>query len=121
MTQQWRSFDWGDIPALTEPVEPARPASAGSDAGRGERPCPACGVRAVRAYHCEVAGARRPTLLSYIWCTACRRFVGARRPWPAGAVVPDPLAGLAGDDRRALERSVETFLAHLDELWNTGV
>ena len=85
-----------------------------------ERVCPACGERAVRAYLTVPAGAKRPTLVSYVWCAACHRFVGTRAPHPPGLVVSDPLAVLPAAERRELERSLTGFLAHLDRLWADG-
>jgi rubredoxin len=84
----------------------------------GERDCPACGARSVRAYVTAPDNARRPTLVSYVWCAACRRFVGTRTAHPAGLVFSDPLSGA---DRRALESTLTGFLAHLDQLWDEGV
>ena len=86
-----------------------------------ERECPACGARSVRAYLTVPETARRPTLVSYVWCAGCRRFVGTRAAHPAGIVVSDPLAVLPAAERRALERSLTGFLAHLDRLWDDGV
>ncbi|MCA2217224.1 hypothetical protein [Jidongwangia harbinensis] len=109
----WRSFDAGQVEALAQGtsflVEP------------GERDCPACGERAVRAYLTTPEAARRPTLVSYVWCSACRRFVGTRAAHPAGLVFSDPLALLSTAERRELERSLTGFLAHLDRLWDDGV
>jgi len=90
-------------------------------AAPGERDCPACGERRLRAYVHAPASARRPTLVSYVWCAACRRFVGTRARHPEGLVFADPLDVLAADERRELERSLVGFLAHLDRLWDDGV
>jgi hypothetical protein len=87
----------------------------------GERDCPACGARRLRAYFTTPAAARRPTLVSYVWCAACDKFVGTRAKHPAGLIFSDPLATLPADERRALERSLTGFLAHLDDLWDRGV
>ena len=87
----------------------------------GERECPACGRRSVRAYVNAPENARRPTLVSYVWCTACRKFVGTRAKHPEGLVFSDPLAVLSVAERRELERSLVGFLAHLDRLWDEGV
>jgi hypothetical protein len=110
---EWNSFDGAEVAALTEgtafAVEP------------GERDCPSCGSRALRAYLTTPLTARRPTLVSYVWCTACRKFVGSRSALPAGLVFTDPLAALPVDERRDVERSLTGFLAHLDGLWDAGV
>lgn len=106
----WRSFSGTEIEALT-----AGPAFAVQP---GERPCPACGAHSVRAYLSSAPRARRPTLVSWVWCAACRRFVGTRTAHPAGLTFTDPLAGA---DRRALEASLTGFLDHLDGLWEDGV
>jgi hypothetical protein len=87
----------------------------------GERDCPACGCRGLRAYVHAPEKARRPTLVSYVWCAACRRFVGSRARHPEGVVFADPLAVLSAAERREVERTLVGFLAHLDRLWDTGV
>ena len=86
----------------------------------GERACPACGERSVRTYVNAPENARRPTLVSYVWCAACRRFVGTRARHPEGVVFSDPLAALSVAERRELERTLVGFLEHLDRLWDTG-
>ena len=109
----WSSFTGVQVEALAQgPNFMAEP---------GERECPACGERAIRAYLTAPEKAKRPTLVSYVWCSACRKFVGTRSAHPAGLVFSDPLALLSADERRALERSLTGFLAHLDRLWDDGV
>jgi hypothetical protein len=108
----WSSFSGDEVAAL------AQGESFLTDPG--ERDCPACGCRSVRAYVNAPENARRPTLVSYVWCTACRKFVGTRAKHPAGLVFSDPLAVLSAAERRELERSLVGFLAHLDELWDAG-
>jgi hypothetical protein len=109
----WKSFTGDQLAALTQGpsflVEP------------GERGCPACGGRSLRAYLTMAPQAKRPTLVSYVWCSACRTFAGSRAKHPVGVVVADPLAVLSAADRRALESSLTGFLAHLDRLWDEGV
>ena len=65
--------------------------------------------------------ARRPTLVSYVWCSACRKFVGTRartrRAWSSRTRSPCCPTRSGGE----LERSLVGFLAHLDELWDDGV
>jgi hypothetical protein len=122
--------------SAAEPPSAAQPAECGSFTGDqvaaltrgasflaepGERDCPACGERSVRAYVTAPDRARRPTLVSYVWCSACRRFVGTRAAHPAGLVFSDPLAVVPAAERRALERSLTGFLGHLDRLWDEGV
>src|SRR4051812_29425420 len=105
----WSSFSGAHVEALARgPSFLAQP---------GERDCPACGERSVRAYLSTPATARRPTLVSCVWCRSCRRFVGTRAARPAGVAFTDPLAELGPDDRRELERSLIGFLGHLDRLW----
>ena len=113
MTREWGSFDAAQVQELAQ-----APAFAEDP---GERPCPACGERSVRAYFTTPVHARRPTLVSYVWCSACRRFVGTRAAHPAGLVFSDPLAALPAPQRRELERSLIGFLGHLDRLWDDGV
>ena len=108
----WDSFSGDEVAALTQGesffVEP------------GERDCPACGERRLRAYVTAPENARRPTLVSYVWCGGCRKFVGTRARHPEGLVFSDPLAVLSATERRELERSLVGFLAHLDRLWDDG-
>jgi hypothetical protein len=108
----WSSFSGDEVAAL----------ATGESflADPGERDCPACGARRVRAYVHAAANARRPTLVSYVWCTACHRFVGTRARHPEGLIFSDPLAVLTAAERRELERSLIGFLAHLDGLWEAG-
>jgi hypothetical protein len=104
----WGSFRPDEIEALATGVsflvEP------------GERDCPACGVRRLRAYVQSPPQAKRPTLVSYVWCAGCRKFAGSRARRPDGLVFADPLAGLGLDRGRLTD-----FLAHLDRLWDDGV
>ena len=109
----WSSFTGAEVEALAQ--------GASFLAEPVERECPACGARSVRAYLTVPETARRPTLVSYVWCAGCRRFVGTRTAHPPGVVVSDPLAALSGAQRRELERSLTGFLAHLDRLWDDGV
>jgi hypothetical protein len=108
----WSSFSADQVAALAQ--------GESLFAQPGERECPACGQRGVRAYVTAPEQARRPTLVSYAWCTACRKFVGTRARHPDGLVFSDPLAVLSPAERRELERSLIGFLAHLDELWDAG-
>ncbi|RZU49813.1 hypothetical protein EV385_1568 [Krasilnikovia cinnamomea] len=110
---QWGSFTGDQVAALTR--------GTSFLAEPRERDCPACGRRAVRAYLNAPPQARRPTLVSYVWCSACHRFVGTRAAHPAGIVVSDPLAVLSAEQRRELEGSLVGFLTHLDRLWDSGV
>jgi hypothetical protein len=109
----WDSFSGDELAALTT--------GESFFLAPGERECPACGERRLRAYVTKPALARRPTLVSYVWCSACRKFVGTRARHPAGLVFSDPLAGLPEAERRQLEGSLVDFLAHLDGLWEAGV
>jgi hypothetical protein len=86
----------------------------------GERDCPACGGRSLRAYVTPAPQAMRPTLVSYVWCSPCRKFAGSRAKHPEGVVLSDPLAVLSPAERRALESSLTGFVAHLDRLWDDG-
>jgi hypothetical protein len=109
----WASFSGEEVAALTQ--------GESFFAAPAERACPACGVRRLRAYVTSPPAARRPTLVSYAWCGACRKFVGTRSKHPEGLVFSDPLALLGPDERRDLERSLVGFLTHLDRLWDEGV
>jgi hypothetical protein len=109
----WDSFSGDEVAALTT--------GESFFAAPGERVCPACGERRLRAYVQSPPNARRPTLVSYVWCSGCRKFVGTRAKHPDGLVFSDPLALLDADGRRELERSLVGFLAHLDRLWDEGV
>lgn len=109
----WGSFSGDQVAALTEGtsffLEP------------GERECPSCGEVRLRAYVCKPPQARRPTLVSYVWCAGCRKFVGSRSKHPEGLIFSDPLEALDSAGRRELERSLAGFLEHLDGLWDSGV
>jgi len=109
----WGSFSGDEVAALTT--------GESFFAAPGERDCPGCGERRLRAYVNAPENARRPTLVSYVWCSGCRKFVGTRARHPAGLVFSDPLAALSAAERRELERSLVDFLAHLDRLWDDGV
>src|ERR1700754_2218539 len=108
MTAEWGSFNPAQVESLaTGESFLTHP---------GERDCPACGRRSLRAYVNAPETAKRPTLVSYVWCSGCRKFVGSRARRPDGLGFADPLAGLG------LERgSLTDFLAHLDRLWDDGV
>jgi rubredoxin len=109
----WATFSGDEVAALT--------GGESFFAAPAERVCPACGRRRLRAYVTSPAEARRPTLVSYAWCGACRKFVGTRSKHPEGLVFSDPLALLPDAERRDLERTLTGFLAHLDRLWDDGV
>jgi len=109
----WSSFSPDQVAALTQ--------GSSFFAEPGERECPACGEHRVRAYVSSPENARRPTLVSYVWCAACLRFVGTRARHPEGVVFSDPVAALPAAERRELEGSLIGFLAHLDRLWDDGV
>ncbi|AGZ45584.1 hypothetical protein [Actinoplanes friuliensis] len=111
-TVSWSSFTGDQVAALAQ--------GESFLAAPGERDCPACGSHSVRAYVNAPENARRPTLVSYVWCRSCHRFVGTRAKHPEGLVFSDPLALLSAAERRELERSLVGFLAHLDELWESG-
>jgi hypothetical protein len=102
----WGSFRPAEVEALaTGPsflIEP------------GERDCPACGVRRLRAYVQSPPAAKRPTLVSYVWCGGCRKFAGSRAKRPDGLVFADPLTGLG-------RLPLVEFLDRLDRLWDDGV
>lgn len=112
MTTAWSSFDGDQVAALTQ--------GESFFADPGERDCPACGQRRLRAYFTAPENARRPTLVSYVWCGGCDKFVGTRARHPEGLIFSDPLATLGTAERRELERSLSGFLAHLDALWDAG-
>ena len=113
MSVSWSDFSGDEVAALTR--------GASFFAEPGERDCPACGRRRLRAYVNAPPHTRRPTLVSYVWCAACRKFVGTRARHPEGLVFSDPLAVLPAAERRRLESTLVGFLAHLDRLWDDGV
>src|SRR4051794_1259060 len=110
---EWGSFTGDQVAALT--------VGESFFAAPGERACPACGERRLRAYVTKPEHARRPTLVSYVWCSACRKFVGTRARHPEGLIFSDPIATLPLAERRQVECTLIGFLAHLDGLWDTGV
>ena len=97
---QWSSFTGDETAAL---------AGGASD-------CPGCGAAAVRRYLTRPERARRPTLVTYVWCPACRKFVGTRTAHPEGLVFADPLL-----THPPADQTLAGFLAHLDRLWDDGV
>jgi hypothetical protein len=109
----WDSFSGDQVAAMTQ--------GSSFFADPGERECPACGATSLRAYFHAPDNARRPTLVSYVWCSSCHKFVGTRAKHPEGLVFSDPLATLTVAERRELERSLVGFLGHLDRLWDDGV
>ena len=109
----WDSFSGDQVASLTQ--------GASFFTSPGERQCPACGAVRLRAYVTTPPNARRPTLVSYVWCSACHKFVGTRAKHPDGLVFSDPLAVLPASERREVERSLVGFLEHLDRLWDAGV
>lgn len=80
----------------------------------GERDCPGCGVRRLRTYVQSPSDAKRPTLVSYVWCSGCRKFAGSRARRPDGLAFADPMAGQ--DHVPLIE-----FFDRLDRLWDDGV
>ena len=54
--------------------------------------------------------------MTYVWCSACRKFVGTRTAHPQGLVFSDPLV-----THPPADGSLAGFLAHLDRLWDAGV
>jgi hypothetical protein len=108
----WTSFSGEQVAALTR--------GESFFADPGERDCPACGAHRLRAYVNAPENARRPTLVSYVWCSGCHKFVGTRARHPDGLVFSDPLAVLSREQRRAVEGSLVGFLAYLDSLWESG-
>ena len=60
-------------------------------------------------------------MVSYVWCAACRKFVGSRSARPEGLAFTDPLAALAPAERRTLEGSLTGGLDHRDRLGADGV
>ncbi|MEV6350379.1 hypothetical protein [Actinoplanes sp. NPDC051851] len=108
----WTSFSGDEVAALTR--------GESFFVAPGERDCPSCGEHRLRAYFTAPENARRPTLVSYVWCSACDKFVGTRAKHPDGLVFSDPLAVLPATERRDLERTLTGFLSHLDHLWDTG-
>src|SRR4051794_23689674 len=99
------------LPVVRRAVGPRVPVGpgAGAPAARGGGASPSGGGRSVRASLSARGGARRPTLFSYVWCRACRRFVGTRAAPPPGLVFSAPLSTLSPADRRELERSLIGF------------
>lgn len=108
----WGSFTGDEVAALTE--------GESFFADPGQRECPSCGAFFVRTYVTAPPNARRPTLVSYVWCSGCHKFVGTRARHPSGLVFSDPLATLSPASRREVEGSLVGFLAYLDALWESG-
>lgn len=109
MTRQWTGFDTAQIDALGR--------SAKGEGGDTERTCPACGHRAIRGYRYFSSRLTGPTVISYVWCSHCRRWAGSTGPRPPGLDLDDPLTP---EDHRKLDRDLPALLGHLDRLWETG-
>jgi hypothetical protein len=87
----------------------------------GERPCPACGKRAVRTYVYRAAESpQRPARISYSWCVNCRRFKGWTGPDLGDLEFNDPLGDLSLAQRKKAERDIDAFFRKLDVLWDSG-
>jgi hypothetical protein len=84
-----------------------------------DSPCPNCGV-AIRHYSYQGGRGHRSTLVSYTWCSACKLFLGATGPFPAGLQLVDPLGNLLPNERLRLEEDVDAFFLRLDSLWRSG-
>lgn len=85
--------------------------------GSGERACPACGNRSIRMYRYFSQRISGPTMISYVWCSHCRRYEGATGPRPPGLSLTDPLTP---GDHAALDYDLAGLLDYLDHLWDIG-
>ncbi len=82
-----------------------------------ERTCPVCGQQSVRTYRYFSSRLTGPTLISYVWCSRCRRYAGSTGPRPPTLALEDPLTVA---DRKRLEGDIFGLLLHLDQLWEEG-
>lgn len=109
MSTFWRPFEAGQVSALA--------ATARVHDGGGERVCPACGMRCVRSYRYASSRPTGRTVISYVWCSSCHRYVGSTGPLSATSKISDPLSS---DDHSVLDEDLAALLKHLDELWDKG-
>lgn len=110
MSTSWRPFDASQLSALA--------ASARVHGGGGERVCPACGMRYVRNYNYASSRSTGRTVISYVWCSSCHRYVGSTGPLSSTSQISDPLGS---DDHSVLDEDLAALLKCLDELWDKGI
>jgi hypothetical protein len=108
-TAGWQPYDSEHVRKLAE--------QASSPVTNGERMCPACAVVAVRTYRYFSSRGTTQTMISYVWCANCHRYVGATGPRPRNLVLDDPLTW---DDHVRYEQDLRGLLDRLDELWDQG-
>lgn len=84
----------------------------------GERCCPNCGG-SVRQYLYESHRPTGPTIVSYVWCSACRHYHGSTGPRPANLRLEDPLRA-PDAERMKIEENLAEFFCRLDALWDAG-
>ncbi|MEU5777581.1 hypothetical protein ABZ819_30305 [Streptomyces venezuelae] len=85
-----------------------------------ERVCPACRSRSVRVYVYRFRTGARASLITYAWCSACRRFKGWTGPDLRDLEFSDPLGEHPDERSRAQQGDFDGFLRKLDDLWETG-
>jgi hypothetical protein len=93
-------------------------AKSARKAGAAERVCPACGWTKVRTYRYFSERMTGPTVISYVWCAHCHRFMGSTGPRPPTLQLDDPLTR---EEHLTLDHDLDALLTYLDRLWDTGV
>jgi hypothetical protein len=106
----WRNFDPDQLKAIGTVLPPL-----GEPAGAVQ--CPSCANLTLHWYG-YLNPFREGSMISYEWCSACRRYHGqtyALEDWD----LPDPFDG-GRDDTGEMEGDFDKFFGALDELWKSG-
>lgn len=106
---RWRNYSDADSKRIRLPQE-------GSTVRVAQ--CPTCGNEALRWYS-YASPFREEAVLSFAWCTSCRRF-HSQTYWEPRFNLPDPLAAMTEQERDELEGDLDRFFSRLDDLWAEG-
>jgi hypothetical protein len=109
----WRNYSAGDAARIAEPPTFLDDQS--------ERPCPTCGLVALRQYVYRSQRRESAGVVGYAWCRFCQRYTGSTGPVPARLSLNDPLEGLSAGERAGMEEDLGLFFARLDGFWDEGL
>ncbi|WP_206743467.1 hypothetical protein, partial [Kitasatospora sp. MBT63] len=110
VTLMARRYDDSDIEVLRAQLD--RPVT--------ERTCPLCGHLGLRSYHREKLGRTTPSMINYLWCSACHGYSSSFTAAERRTVDRDPLQDAYGDRVPELMRDPEGLLVILDGYWEDG-